>query len=249
MAGEGHASSTLLVHVGGVGAQQAHQLARSRQSRLHSSQDPLDAANGSAERLDWHTPWSTRRWGSGLPRRWGRRLIVLSVLFCTLSLASAGTALGQDSAPPANDDFANATTVNSRRPISGTLAASTFQDGEPLPACVADGTHASVWYQYSARRLDDFVTVRLRTAIPSSRIAFWQGDSLGTLRELDCIGTQVKLRPRAKGERIYIQVLGRQEDLAAGVRFDPAIVVRATETRATTRAVTSVIAAWFLGRC
>src|SRR5262245_12253790 len=89
--------------------------------------------------------------------------------------------------PPANDDFASASSVGGI-PFSEVVdsSAATVEVGEPLPSCsYAGAPTGTVWYRYTPAA-DGWVTVDTLGSYPTTVFAAYEGGTLGSLSELAC---------------------------------------------------------------
>jgi hypothetical protein len=109
---------------------------------------------------------------------------------------------------PANDDFANATSVTST-PFEDTVDAftATRELGEPIPSCSFEQTAKTIWYRFQGTEAG-FLTASVSGAggdfFPSV-VAAYQGDSLGTLTELSCANAYF-----GSGQEAAFQVMAGQ---------------------------------------
>jgi hypothetical protein len=109
--------------------------------------------------------------------------------------------------PPANDDFANATSI-SALPFGSTVdgAAATVEPGEPTPSCGFGQITNSVWYSFTPLS-DESVT--LSTAPGNQQVDAYSGTSLTSLTDLGCrsFGGSLTLKVSA-GQTYHFQLAG-----------------------------------------
>jgi hypothetical protein len=112
-------------------------------------------------------------------------------------------------APPANDDFANATPINSL-PFTNSVdtTAASVEASEPTPSCGYGQSAGTVWYAFTPS-----VSGSYSAATPwsgfSAQIAAYSGDGLANLRQIGCRGTGQLLTFHADaGTTYYLQAGG-----------------------------------------
>jgi PKD domain-containing protein len=88
--------------------------------------------------------------------------------------------------PPANDNFADATSIGSL-PFSATVdsTAATTEAGEPAPSCGFGAATGTVWYAFTPS-VGESVTATGTDPFFSTAVAAYSGSSLGTLTSLGC---------------------------------------------------------------
>jgi PKD repeat protein len=109
---------------------------------------------------------------------------------------------GDELTPPANDDFADATTIESL-PFSDVpdLLAAGAQPGEP-GTCVGPGA-ATVWYAFTPTVTDSYAADRTGGFGP---IAVHRGDSLASLEEVACASFSTAVFRGEAGRTYHLQV-------------------------------------------
>jgi hypothetical protein len=109
--------------------------------------------------------------------------------------------------PPANDDFANATTVSSL-PFTNNVDASASgrQPSEPSPTC--GSTPATVWYRFTPDQSGSYSAITQPNGNPT-QVAAYTGTGLGNLTEIGCRSYFQQLTFNANaGTTYYFQVGG-----------------------------------------
>jgi len=111
-------------------------------------------------------------------------------------------------APPANDDFANATPVGSV-PFSDSVdaTAASIESGEPTPSCGYGQSAGSIWYAFSPSMTDSYSVQSPYSGI-WPQVAVYTGSSLGSLTDLGCRVFGSTLTFRAEAGRTYYLQLG-----------------------------------------
>jgi len=111
--------------------------------------------------------------------------------------------------PPANDDFANATSVGSV-PYSDSVdaTAASIESGEPTPPCGYGQSSGSVWYAFSPSVTDSYSVQSQYTGF-WSQVAVYTGSSLNNLTSLGCrtFGSMLTF-PAEAGQTYYLQLGG-----------------------------------------
>lgn len=108
-------------------------------------------------------------------------------------------------ARPANDDFAAAEPIDAL-PFLGrtTVAAATFQTGEPRGTCDYNYGSPSVWYSYTPTETGAFVLDGDSWGSDTAVAAAYTGTSLADLTEVVCTGYRTVFRAEA-GQTLYLQ--------------------------------------------
>jgi len=110
--------------------------------------------------------------------------------------------------PPPNDDFANATTVDTL-PFTDTVDATgaTLETGEPTPSCGFGAPSGSIWWTFTPSTSES-VSASVN-AVFSTEVAAYTGTSLGNLTSLGCraFGQTLTIHVDA-GTTVYFQVGG-----------------------------------------
>jgi hypothetical protein len=121
---------------------------------------------------------------------------------CIVALVSV-PAVVFGSTPPANDNFADATTI-SALPYTNSedTSSATVEANEPFGSCVYHyPPYSSVWYRYVPSQ-----SGRLRmSASYSGFLVAWEGTAIDSLNELACVGSGNGLFDVQAGHTYYIQ--------------------------------------------
>jgi len=102
---------------------------------------------------------------------------------CTLTINSAQTVNAEFAAlppVPANDNFANAVTLNSPTAVTGTTVNATHESGEPDHASL--GSAASIWYKWTAPA-DGILTLSTQGSSYDTLLAAYTGSSVSGLTQ------------------------------------------------------------------
>ncbi|MDQ3402774.1 MAG: PKD domain-containing protein [Actinomycetota bacterium] len=108
--------------------------------------------------------------------------------------------------PPANDHFANATAIDAL-PFTGrtTLAAATFETGEPDSGCDYNYGSPSAWYTYTPAETGAFVLDAHSPGSYNTIAAAYTGTSMTDLTEVACTSSRTVFRAEA-GRTLRIQL-------------------------------------------
>lgn len=123
--------------------------------------------------------------------------------------------------PPANDDFADATTISSLQYediVDGSAA--TFEAGEPQPSCAAGLSLSTVWYEWTPTQSGEYLAQNPYTSLGSFlAVAAYTGTGFDNLSEVGCglVGQQVRFHADA-GVTHYFQVM-RQSHQPGSMNF------------------------------
>lgn len=108
--------------------------------------------------------------------------------------------------PPANDDFASATTIASLPFTDSTgMFGATLQPGEPIPTCWFGPRYGSVWYRFTPS-MTASVTASV-SALYFSDVSIYTGSSFDTLTTVACqANTPTATIKAVAGVTYYIEV-------------------------------------------
>lgn len=124
------------------------------------------------------------------------RLLIVLLLGAGFALPGASPALA---APPANDDFANATVIGAL-PFDDikNLVAASVEPNEPAPLCGFGAPSVTVWYAFTPAT-NDSLSARILMAPSQSVVAAYVGSSLEDLTEVGvrCFSGALTFRPEA----------------------------------------------------
>ncbi|MFC0548280.1 PKD domain-containing protein [Kutzneria chonburiensis] len=139
-------------------------------------------------------------------------------------------------APPANDNFANATPVSTLpQTLQPDLTTGSIEADEPQSTCDSDRTRPSVWYSYTATGAATSVTAKIDGF--DSFVTVYSGDSLPALKQVGCTqyamgATVFRTNP---GATSYIRVTGSRSTapptltLAEAPALDPEFSISPSE--------------------
>jgi hypothetical protein len=117
--------------------------------------------------------------------------------------------------PPANDNFAEAISINSI-PFTADFDASggTQESGEPIPSCAyTDPPHTTIWYVYHATENGSLTSNLSFSPTSFPWMAAYSGTDLSNLNELDC--GSVMTFPTVAGQTYYLQIGNNFEAISA----------------------------------
>jgi hypothetical protein len=163
----------------------------------------------------------------------GRRVVLLAALVLSLSVSSAHAG-----GEPANDNFANATTIP--EPLTAVAQQSTdlatFETNEPTPSCNDPGDlGATVWYKFIPSA-DVSVALDTFTSNFDTVVAIYTGTALTNLEEVACDDQTFQSNQSrvaallGSGVTYYVQIGGFEDDTGtlglrlAKRRTNPAVV-------------------------
>ncbi|MFE2752560.1 PKD domain-containing protein [Actinosynnema sp. NPDC059335] len=108
-------------------------------------------------------------------------------------------------APPANDDFADATPISTVPATAETrLGAATVEPGEPRPGCETNPA-TTAWFRFTAPRTES-ITIDRTSYDDGTAFAVYTGDSLGALTEVLCERYDRRALAVTAGSTYHIQV-------------------------------------------
>jgi PKD repeat protein len=122
--------------------------------------------------------------------------------------------------PPANDDFADATSI-ATLPYSATVDASaaTNETGEPTPSCSYTGKPAgTVWYRYTPST-DGWVSASTFGSYATTVVAAYTGSSGGSLTEEACRTQYARLTITVRGGQTYYFLVGGLYGVRGAIAF------------------------------
>jgi hypothetical protein len=120
--------------------------------------------------------------------------------------------------PPSNDDFANATSINSLpSTIDFNTTIATFQSGEPNPSCTYSAPpYKTVWYSFTASQ-DGSISASIPSFNFYPFVAAYSGSGFNNLTQLGCGQYANKITFHVvHGQTYYFQVGGLNGDGGSG---------------------------------